>query len=135
MPHTNELAEAIFTVSKRSWVESSNQTSAITESEFLALEYLCEVGTTSVGEIQHHINVVPAQMSRLLRRLEAEMLVTTAINPNDRRKVDVTISDTGRAIRDEYRKAKLAPIVSALDRLTSEERTEFMNLVKKMTGA
>jgi len=135
MPHTNELAEAIFTVSKHSWAESSRQTSVITESEFLALEYLCEVGTTSVGEIQHHINVVPAQMSRLLRRLEAEKLVTTAINLDDRRKVDVTISNAGRAVRDEYRKAKLAPIIAALDRLTTEERSEFMNLVKKMTGA
>lgn len=135
MPHTNELAEAIFAVSKRSWAESSKQTSVVTESEFLALEFLCETGTTSVGEIQHHINVVPAQMSRLLRRLEGEKLVTTAINLEDRRKVDVTISDAGKAVRDEYRDAKMAPIIAALERLAPEERGEFMNLVRKMTGS
>jgi DNA-binding MarR family transcriptional regulator len=134
MPHTAELAEAILTLSKRSWIETSRDTAEVTESEFLALDYLAENGTATVGEIQRHIKVVPAQMSRLLRRLEAAGFVDTAINRDDRRKVDISMTEAGAVVHGRYRKAKLAPILSALERLSADERTEFMRLVNKMSA-
>ncbi|MCO6439335.1 MAG: MarR family transcriptional regulator [Phycisphaerae bacterium] len=133
MPETAQLAEAILAMSKKSWIEASSETAEITESEFLALDYLAEVGTATVGEAQKHMRVVPAQMSRLLRRLQAAKLVTSGINREDRRRVDMTISESGRAVHAKYRTAKLAPIVAALDRLSRDEREAFMKLVNKMT--
>ncbi len=130
MPETAQLAEAILAMSKRSWIEASGE---ITESEFLALDYLAEVGTATVGETQQHIKVVPAQMSRLLRRLQSAGFVTSGINREDRRRVDMTISESGRAVHGKYRTAKLAPIIAALDRLSRDEREAFMTLINKMT--
>jgi DNA-binding MarR family transcriptional regulator len=134
MPETAQLAEAILALSKKSWIQASRGTTEITESEFLALDCLTEVGTATVGETQQHIKVVPAQMSRLLRRLESAKFVTSDINPEDRRRVDITITDSGRAVHARYRKAKLAPIIAALDHLTENERAQFMALVHKMTS-
>ena len=134
MPETAQLAEAILALSKKSWINASRKTAEITESEFLALDYLAEVGTATVGETQQHIKVVPAQMSRLLRRLQSAGLVTSGINRKDRRRVDMTITDSGRAVHAKYRKAKLAPIVAALERLSSDERDAFMQLVNKMSA-
>ena len=90
MPEIAQLAEAILAMSKRSWIEASRETAEITESEFLALDYLTEAGTATVGEAQQHIGVVPAQMSRLLRRMESAELVKSDINREDRRRVDIT---------------------------------------------
>lgn len=134
MPRIEQLAEAIFDVSKRSWVRATRDTSELTESEFLALDHLSGVGTATVGDTQQHIKVVPAQMSRLLRRLEGSGFVTSDINREDRRRVDITVTDTGRAVHARYRKAKLGPIVAALERLTEDERSQFMTLVEKMSG-
>ena len=134
MPETAQLAEAILAMSKKSWTEASRETTEITESEFLALDHLAEVGTATVGETQQHIKVVPAQMSRLLRRLGDAGFVTTDINREDRRRVDMTISESGRAVHAKYRKAKLAPILAALERLSSDEREAFMKLVNKMSA-
>ena len=134
MSEIEQLAEAIFAVSKRSWVGATRDTSELTESEFLALDHLSGVGTATVGDTQQQIQVVPAQMSRLLRRLEGSGFVTSDINREDRRRVDITITNAGPAVHARYRKAKLAPIIAALDRLTDDERAQFMALVAKMSG-
>ncbi len=134
MHETRRLAEAILTLSKRSWIETSRETAELTESEFLALDYLADTGTSTVGEVQKHIKVLPAQMSRLVRRLQEVDLVSSEINRQDRRKIDVTITQAGRASHARYRDAKLAPILAALERLTKTERSQFMMLVEKMSG-
>ena len=134
MPETHALAEAIFVLSKRSWTRAAQQTSEVTETGFLALDYLVEAGTDSVGEVQQHINVIPAQMSRLVRQLGSDGLIESNINREDRRKIDLTITEQGREVHARYRDAKLAPIIASLERLTADERAQFMVLVRKMAG-
>ena len=123
MPATTRLAEAIFALSKRSWIETSRQTAELTEA-----------GTATVGQIQRQIGVLPAQMSRHLRRLRSAGFVTCQINRDDRRKVNVAITQSGGAVHAKYRRAKLAPIIAALERLTEHERSQFMGLVQKMAA-
>ncbi|HUU83156.1 MAG TPA: transcriptional regulator [Phycisphaerae bacterium] len=134
MPKTLELAEHLLTLSKLSWAEVSKETVDLTEAGFLALDHLCHVDTATVGDLHHHVGVMPSQMSRLLRLLESSGFVRTTINPDDRRKVDVTMTEAGREAHDRYRNAKLAPLVTALQRLTAREREEFMALVQRMSG-
>lgn len=130
---TTRLAESIFRLSKLSWRDVAKQTAELTESAFLALDHLAETEVASVGEITKQIKVLPAQMSRILRSLESKGLVACDINPGDKRKVDVTITKTGKRVHSSYRKAKLIPIINALDRLSEAERSQFMALVQKMT--
>ena len=134
MPQTTALAEQILALSKLSWIDVSKDTADLSETEFLALDYLTDAGTAHVGQIQQHVGVLPAQMSRMVRRLESAGFVRSAINPQDRRKVDVAITDSGRQVHGKYRRAKLAPVIEALDRLTAAERGQFMALVEKMSG-
>jgi hypothetical protein len=47
-----ELAEQILAISKQSWVDDSIKDAALSQLEFLALEYLSKKGTTTVGEIR-----------------------------------------------------------------------------------
>ncbi len=73
-------------------------------------------------------------MSRLRRRLESSGFVTSDINREDRRRVDITMTESGRIVHARYRKAKLGPIVAALKRLSSDKREAFMKLVNKMSA-
>lgn len=132
MPNTFQLAEAILEMSKRTWIETSKQTADLTESEFLVLDYLVDRGTATVGEAGKHVKLLPAQMSRVLRRLETAGMVSCDINADDRRRVDVTTTAQGRRSHADYQNAKRAPIVAALDRLTEKERSQFIALVQKM---
>ena len=96
-------------------------TTRLAEPEFLALDHLVEAGTATVGQIQRQIGVLPAQMSRHLRRLRSAGFVTCQINRDDRRKVNVAITQSGGAVHAKYRRAKL-------------ERSQFMGLVQKMAA-
>src|SRR5262249_27489479 len=73
------------------------------EVEFLALSLLQERGTLIVGEIQRQLGVLPAQMSRIIRSLEdrERPFIACRINPRDKRKIDVCLTDAGeRALQD-----------------------------------
>jgi len=132
MPRTTELAEHIFALSKRSWIAVSKQTAGLSETEFLSLEVLAELGRSYVGQIQKRVGVLPAQMSRLLRRLETAGFIRCQINQQDKRRIDVLITPAGRRAHATYRQAKLTPIITALERLTPEERAQFMELIQRM---
>ena len=135
MPETTaQLAEAIHAMSKLSWRQTAKETSDLTESEYLALDHLVQSGTSTVGKITEAIGVLPAQMSRIIRRIEQAGFVSGAINPDDKRRVDISISKKGKQVHTKYRKAKLAPLIEALERLTPEERSQFMSLVGRMRG-
>src|SRR5437870_211463 len=63
------------------------------EVEFLTLSILQHHDTLIVGEIQRMLGVLPAQMSRIIRSLEARErpLIACRINPHDKRKIDVAL--------------------------------------------
>jgi len=87
MPEIAVLAEQILALSKLSWIDVSRKTADLSETEFLALDRLTDVGTAHVGAIQKHVGALPAQMSRLLRRWVSSGFVTSDINRDDRRRV------------------------------------------------
>ena len=84
-----EFVEEIFELSKDVWASQSrakakNQ-AEITETEFLTLDLLSKSQPLTVGRIQKHIGVLPAQMSRIVRSLENkgdEPLIECKINPD-----------------------------------------------------
>ena len=133
MPKTDELAEAIFKMSMRTWRRTAKAISDLTESEFLALDCLASKSCT-VGEIIQSVQVLPAQMSRIVRRLEQAAYVTSDLNPDDKRKVDLSITSKGKKAYERFRKAKITPIVEALERLTPKDREIFMSCLERMSG-
>src|SRR5436190_10054460 len=67
------------------------------EVEFLTLALLHQHGTMIVGDIQRLLGVLPAQMSRIIRGLESrdQPCIQCQINPQDKRKIDVNLSEAG----------------------------------------
>lgn len=132
-------AEAIFELTKMSWARRDNIKRKgefdLSESEFLTLDLLSKRGPMTVGEVQRAIGVLPAQMSRIIRSLESKLakpMVHCEINPEDRRKVDVSLTDTGVKAHATYSEARLALSISALEDLTDQDRIEFMRILGVM---
>ena len=108
-------------------------TAGLTEPEFLALDALVKEQPMTVGEIQKAIGVLPAQMSRVLRSLEkhdaGQPLVECRINPNDRRRVDVALSEAGRNAHKAYRRGRLSFICDFLANIDPDHRVIFMKII------
>jgi DNA-binding MarR family transcriptional regulator len=106
------------------------------EAEFLTLSLLQDQGTMIVGDIQRQLGVLPAQMSRVIRSLEGRdrPLITCRINPRDKRKIDVCMTDAGERALLDYQAARVDRIVSLLRDLPEDEQEEFNRVIEKLRG-
>lgn len=136
----DDLAEEIFelttmssTVRTRSGAGAAGQ--KLTETEFLALDVLAKHSPQTVGAIQKAVGVLPAQMSRIIRSLEnkdGESLIKCEINPDDRRRIDVTLTPAGQKAYRAYREVRLGLTKDVLRELSAGDREEFMRLLRVM---
>jgi len=133
--HLEALAEEIFDLTTLSWRtrRRAKEGPDLSESEFLALDLLAKHEPRTVGEIQKQIGVLPAQMSRVIRALESKSgrpFIACSINPVDKRRIDVCLTDAGRKVHAAYRSARLAQTVGMLATLREKDRTEFMRILR-----
>ena len=132
-----QFAEEVLEVSKVLWVIQSQSKGKkqpeITETEFLTLDVLTRQCPQSVGDIQRYIGVLPAQMSRIVRSLEnkgEEPLIQCKINPQDKRKINVELTDAGRKMHQVYREIKLGNIEKMLAAMSEKDRNELMRILR-----
>jgi DNA-binding MarR family transcriptional regulator len=131
------LAEEVFSISTAAWQMRQRQKSAghidLSETEFLTLNLLVRNGTMTVGQLQRQIGVLPAQMSRIIRSLEGNFdqpMIHGSINPKDKRKVDVTLTEFGRQAHREFRDARLAQSVELLRHVADKDLDDFMRVLR-----
>jgi DNA-binding MarR family transcriptional regulator len=135
-----DLAEEIFELSTmgsslRSRSRAGTAGSQLTETEFLALDTLAKQEPLTVGAIQKGVGVLPAQMSRIVRALEDKdggPYISCVINPDDRRRIDVSLTQAGRKAHQAYREARLGLTKEILRELSVTDREEFMRLLRMM---
>jgi DNA-binding MarR family transcriptional regulator len=106
------------------------------EIEFLTLTILHEHGTMIVGDIQRVLGVLPAQMSRIIRSLENRdrPLIVCQINPQDKRKVDVTLTAWGEKALLDYESRRTDRLMELLRELPEEEQEDINRLIDKLHG-
>ena len=106
------------------------------EIEFYTLSLLQERGTMIVGDIQRVLGVLPAQMSRIIRSLEtrAGPLITCRINTNDKRKIDVRMTEAGEKALAEYEAVRVRRISELLGDLSEDDQASLVHLLERVRG-
>src|SRR5947209_16224158 len=104
------------------------------EAEFLTLSVLHRQRTLIVGDIQRILGVLPAQMSRVIRSLEdrERPLIACRINPNDKRKIDVTMTPAGVRAFHEHQAARVTALGRVVGRLPEEDLDDLQRLAEKL---
>jgi len=104
--------------------------------EFLTLALLQDRGTMIVGEIQRLLGVLPAQMSRIIRSLEdrPDPLISCRINPSDKRKIDVELTEAGAKALVDYQAVRVHRIAELLRDLSDDDQEELVRMLEKMRG-
>ena len=93
----------------------------LTYPQYLVMMVLWEHPTRSVGEIAQELHLDTGTLTPLLKRMEAAGLVSRKRDPEDERRVLISLTDTGDALRVEARRvpevlaAKLAVSPTDLD--------------------
>lgn len=105
----------------------------LSETEFLTLDMLSKEQPLTIGDIQKRIGVLPAQMSRIIRGLEDQRgqgYVECKINAQDRRRIDVSLTDAGSQAYQEYRSARIGSMFDVLRALEPNDRFDFMRMLR-----
>jgi DNA-binding MarR family transcriptional regulator len=75
----------------------------LTYPQYLAMLVLWEASPRTVGALGEALDLESSTLTPLLKRLEAQGLVARARDPEDERRVIVTLTDAGAALRDKAR--------------------------------
>ena len=135
--HAVELARQLFSVATHFCLalpRGRRRAGGLKDIEFLTLTILNGHGTMIVGDIQRLLGVLPAQMSRIIRSLEARdrPLIACRINPHDKRKIDVCLTGAGEKALADYREHRVRAIADLLRRLPEEDLGDIHGLLDKL---
>ena len=132
-----ELAHQVFDVVTRFCQvvpRGRKRTGDLKDIEFLTLSLLNQREPLIVGDLQRQLSVLPAQMSRIIRSLEARErpLIACRINGTDKRKIDVILTVAGRAAFLEYQTSRVRTISSLLAKLSTDDLIDVTRVLGKL---
>lgn len=105
---------------------------APTRLQRFALMRVDDDGTVSVSDLTEQFDIGPATMSQLLATLERRGWVTRTLDPADRRRHLVALTDAGRDIVEAERRRHRALLRLVLEELTPAERDCLLGIVQKI---
>jgi DNA-binding MarR family transcriptional regulator len=113
------------------------RTGDLKEIEYLSLALLQGHRTMIVGDMQRLLGVLPAQMSRVIRSLEARQwpLIECRINAQDKRKIDVVLTEAGEKALQEYQEVRVRRIADMLLHLSEEDQESLVHLLDKLRNS
>lgn len=104
----------------------------LTVSQFGVLEAVYHLGPLCQKDIAAKVLKSTGNITFVIDNLEKRALVERRRNPDDRRMVDVYLTDAGRALIEEILPGHVALIAEDISILTPEEQAELQRLCRKL---
>lgn len=104
----------------------------LTYPQLLVLVALWQNGPTTVRDLGRQLNLDSGTLSPLLKRLETAGHLTRTRGTSDERTVDVTLTESGRRLRDEL--SDLPHRIACSVDLTEDEFHQLINLLGRVRG-
>src|SRR5579883_2772265 len=82
-----------------------------------------------MGDLAHQLFQSSATMTGIVTRLEADGLVERVMDPDDRRAVQVRVTERAKKMLDEVLAAQHESVSHTLDRMSASDRQEFLRLL------
>lgn len=111
---------ATFRLARR--LRSQRAIDTMSDGQFAVLAALSAHGPHTLGELAERERVTAPSMNRTVNCLETSRFVTRTPDESDRRKVNIALTDEGRAVVDETVRRRDSWLEQALADLTPEQR-------------
>ncbi len=97
-----------------------------------ALRILYDSGTITQKMFADKLNIRPSSASDILAKMEGEGLITRTCHDNDKRNINVTITESGKKITEEVMVKQQEAVKQMMLSLTAEELTTLETLMNKL---
>ncbi len=104
----------------------------LTPTQFALLVTLSNVGEESQNELGRQIGIDAATTNGVIERLLKKALITTRTDPNDKRRLRISLSDDGQCLISECLPVARTISSRTLDGLTEREAQRLMQLLRKI---
>ena len=111
---------ATFRLARR--LRAQRAIDSMSDGQFAVLAGLKVYGPHTLGELADRERVTPPSMNRTVNGLEESGYLTRTTDEFDRRKVNIMLSDAGRAVVEETTRQRDAWLEEALESLTPPQR-------------
>jgi DNA-binding MarR family transcriptional regulator len=103
----------------------------VTPAEATVLHVIMANPDVSHGELAEILLIQPPNMTKMLKRLEAEGLIDRLVSASDRRRVVLSLTPKARRLVLQYRGAAFAHEKTAFSAFSTAERKTFIRLVRR----
>ena len=104
----------------------------LTISQFGVLEALYHLGPMQVGQLGQKILKSSGNMTLVVDNLVKRNLVTRQRRPDDRRCVEIHLTENGRSLIETIMPIHVTHVVATISVLTTDEQTELAALCRKL---
>ncbi|MEU4477141.1 MarR family transcriptional regulator [Micromonospora sp. NPDC023966] len=127
-----QLRDAITRLNRR--VRQARPVGDLTVTQLSALTSLKLAGALTPRELADTERVQPPTMTKIVAKLEERGLVQRTPHPTDGRQVILAATEGGRAVLDQFERARNEWLASRLAALTEEERDTLQRAAEILQG-
>ncbi|MEW6045586.1 MAG: MarR family transcriptional regulator [Bacillota bacterium] len=113
----------------------SDAGSYITVSQLECLKYLQRHGACSAAELAEGLHMSPPAVTKLVDRLVRKGLVRRRDRPEDRRSVEISLTEAGRRTAEELRRRRSRVLEMILNRMGPDDREELERSLRAFVAA
>lgn len=99
---------------------------------FLILYVMKRGGSVLPSEISDAMNITSARVAAVLNSLEGKNLITRQIDPSDRRKILVNITEEGKEIARNHQELALGVVTRMLEKLGEQDARELVRIMNRL---
>lgn len=104
----------------------------VTTTQFAALAKLYQLGPLSQNHLGRMTAMDAATIKGVVDRLRVQGLIETTSDPDDKRRLTVSLSDKGRSLFERVREAAFAISEATLAPLSDEDQGVLLALLRKL---
>ncbi|MET3287745.1 MarR family transcriptional regulator [Brevibacillus fluminis] len=127
--------ESIFRVFNRRFLREMNQIfgDRLSYSEFLYLKFLDQKGSQMVSALSEEFSVSVSHITAVMNTLVSEGYVNRVRSEQDRRVVELTITEEGKRLITELDSVKDVHMRNSFEPLSTEEIAQLLALYQKLS--
>ena len=129
----DQIGYVLRRVSQRHLAIFSESIPEVTTTQFAVLVRLAELGPQSQNQLGRETAMDAATIKGVVDRLARQGLVTTTPDPEDRRRLSVSLTETGLALVQSRIETALEVSFKTLEPLSPEERRQLLELLARLT--
>ncbi len=100
-----------------------------------AIRFLRYHSDVMMGDLAAGLAISYPSATNMVKRLEKRGLAKRRINPNDKREVQVSLTDSGRELADRMERERISRLEEVLDRMDANDREALLRGLKAFVQA